>query len=248
VKTLNYEDESQECFLEFQRSRPGYVYRLDEVGIYINSLSKTEDYIDNLAFYGQDDSGSWNELFSYDTSIHKGWNKKQFDSEEDSHYVNVRFEGSTKGACAFGEISIKGIEVLDQEENISTTSCTPTIRIGGQSLETESEVNYSADSTHELLAVSRRVISVLGGEELTFTLETSGQRRMLDDAVETASVFIDDRECEVTSATETTIICVTSDKPFVEGDEPSLEITIDTSGKVATNGKVLLYAQKWSDV
>jgi hypothetical protein len=99
--------------LEFQASRSGYVYSIDEAGIYINSLSKTENYINNLVFLGQDSSGNWNELFGYDTSIHKGWNKKQFDSEDETHFVNFRFEGSTKGACDFGEISIKGIEVLD---------------------------------------------------------------------------------------------------------------------------------------
>jgi hypothetical protein len=116
------------------------------------------------------------------------------------------------------------------------------------SLETESSVNYSAGFTHELLAMSRRVGSVLGGEEVIFTLGSSTERRLLDDELNTASVSIDGRECVVTSASETEITCVTSDKPFVEGDEPSLEISLGTSGKVATKGMVFLYTQKWSDV
>jgi len=47
--------------------------------------------------------------------------------------------------------------------------------------------------------------------------------------------------------TEIQIVCVTSPKPFVEGDEPRLDIFIDGQGLVATKGKIFFYAQRWSD-
>jgi hypothetical protein len=61
--------------------------------------------------------------------------------------------------------------------------------------------------------------------------------------------MIDGRECVIQSdqTTESVIVCVTSDKPFIEGDEPRLDILIDGKGLVATKGKIFFYAQRWSD-
>jgi hypothetical protein len=42
------------------------------------------------------------------------------------------------------------------------------------------------------------------------------------------------------------ITCTTSNKPDSDED-PSLEITIENFGKVATKGKLFRYVKKWSD-
>ena len=66
------------------------------------------------------------------------------------------------------------------------------------------------------------------------------------DAVTT--VVIDNRECDVDAslAAIDVIVCTTMDKPYVP-DEPSLVITIEGMGHVATMGKVFRYVSRWSD-
>ena len=93
--------------------------------------------------------------------------------------------------------------------------------------------------TPVLASISPRLGSVLGGDEVVITLEapvsTQGVRRLNTDPL-AGSVLIDGRECTITTTTATEIRCITSDKPFVEGDEPRLDIYINGQGLVATKG------------
>jgi len=61
------------------------------------------------------------------------------------------------------------------------------------------------------------------------------------------TVLIDERPCSVIASSLTYIECTTSDKPYVAGQEPSLEIYIANKGKVATMGKLFRYVSLWSD-
>ena len=89
--------------------------------------------------------------------------------------------------------------------------------------------------------MSSRFGSVLGGEVVEFYGTGFS-------ATATTTVMIDDRECEVDTAlaTDSMIVCTTLDKPY-KPDEPSLVITIDGFGYVATKGQVFRYISRWSD-
>ena len=150
----------------------------------------------------------------------------------------MRFLGSQSGSCRLGEVKLVGVEVLDDSNTSSTCMAKLTINGASQDLTT---VSYDGAKTPSLTAksgVAPRYGSVLGGETLTL----SG-----DGFTGTATVFVDDRECTVTTQTAQEIVCTTSDKPFVEGQEPSLDIFIDGLGNVATRGLLYRYVSRWSD-
>ena len=97
--------------------------------------------------------------------------------------------------------------------------------------------------------MDKRYGTVTGGTEITFTgvgFTEADDRRFLGGSEATASVFIDGRNCEVTSQTDTEITCTTSNKPDSEED-PSLEIFFEGIGNVATKGKLFRYVKRWSD-
>lgn len=100
-------------------------------------------------------------------------------------------------------------------------------------------VTYDAAYTPLLTKISPRFGSVLGGTTVTLTGEN-----LLGSS--TTTVYFDDRECVVESITETEIVCVTSNKPYVPGN-PTVSIEIDGFGLVATQGLVYRYASLWSD-
>ena len=106
---------------------------------------------------------------------------------------------------------------------------------------TLNSVTFDASLTPVLTGMSTRFGSVLGGEVVEFYGTGFS-------ATATTTVVIDDRECEVDTsyATTDTIVCTTLDKPY-RPDEPSLIITIDGMGYVATMGKVFRYVSRWSD-
>jgi len=247
VKTVNYEDNSDECFFEFQESKTGHVYDIDEVGLYFSTNKGRAAYINNLAFEGQTAAGDWENIWTIDSGLHKGWNRKQFLPAELPGYTSFRFRGSEKGACAVGEVEVKGKEVMDQE--FSDTICTPKVTVANVTRDLSEPIVYSSDSTPVLTAMSKSWGTVLGGDELEldYVIGTSSAGRMLDEADGTATVLIDDRTCTVTETATGKITCVTSDKPFVAGDESRLDIRIQGLGSVATRGQVFRYVQRWSD-
>jgi hypothetical protein len=50
VLTIDYEDNSSQCFFKFQDARENYMYSISEVRFFINGLSKTMPHVDNLIF------------------------------------------------------------------------------------------------------------------------------------------------------------------------------------------------------
>lgn len=141
------------------------------------------------------------------------------------------------GSCRLGEVTLVGVEVLDNSNPSAT--CTAQITIDG-STSPLTDVTYSGAITPSLTdktGVMPRFGSVLGGESVTFTgVGFSGA----------ATVLIDERPCSVTSQSDTEITCTTANKPYVPGD-PTLSILIDGAGAVATRGLVYRYVSRWSD-
>ena len=194
-------------------------------------------YIGNLVFQGSDDGATFTDLWKLDASVHEGWNAHDF--EEDNPSYNIyRFQGSEAGACRVTEVRIHGVESIDSDDTSYT--CIPKLFLQGVNTEeTLNTVTFDTAVTPVLSGMSTRFGSVLGGEEVEFY-----GSNFSDSA--TTRVFIDNRECAVTSTTTDTIVCTTIDKPYVP-DEPTLVISIDGMGYVATKGKVFRYISRWSD-
>ena len=107
-----------------------------------------------------------------------------------------------------------GIKVwYDENESDDVVHCTPNLIIGEDNLPL-SELTYEQTVTPVLESMDKRIGTVLGGDEITFTGTGFS-------TTETTNVWIDERSCAVTSQTETIIKCVTSNKPF-RADEPTL--------------------------
>lgn len=100
-------------------------------------------------------------------------------------------------------------------------------------------VTYTPELTAAVKDISPRFGTVYGGTEVTLTgVNLDGP---------SATVFFDNRECEVKSQSETQIVCITSDKPYEKEEKPTFEISIEGKGKVTTNGLVYRYIYEWSD-
>ena len=79
-------------------------------------------------------------------------------------------------------------------------------------------VTFDSAFTPVLTRMNNRYGSVLGGETVEFV-----GTGFSDSA--TTTVTIDNRPCDIVSTSTTSIICTTSDKPYV-ADTPKLEIYI----------------------
>ena len=101
-----------------------------------------------------------------------------------------------------------------------------------------SDVTYNAAVTPKLTSVSPRFGSVLGGTTVTLTGTNF--------PVGAATVTFDNRVCTVQSQSDTEVICITDDKPYVP-DTPKLQIDFEGAGYAATGGLVYRYVSLWSD-
>lgn len=237
----SYESTSNDC--EFGMTfKEGHVGVLDEAKIFINFLTSKTPYVDNLEFQGSDDGGStWTSLHTFGEELHEGWNYIDYRDDDvvKPGYNSYRFAGSESGACRITEYKLHGVEAM--AESSDSHVCTPKIFLGTTELTSTTPLNdvtYSAASTPKLLSISPRFGSVLGGTTVTLTGEN-----LLGGAT---TVLFDDRECTVTSASATEIVCTSDDKPYVP-DTPVTKIEIEGLGLVATQGLVYRYVSLWSD-
>ena len=228
------------CYAEVS-AKPGYTFQLDSVKIFLTNLLDKAPYTDgNLILQGSNDSGAtFTDIHSYDDSIHEGMNSVDWKAPFVAQvYKVIRLQGAIDGSCRIGEVKLIGVEVMD--DNNASISCDAEANIDGV-VSALISVTYNDAKTPSLskMGVNPRFGSVLGGETLTLT----GQGF----AAGVATVKIDERDCAVTSKTDTEIVCTTSDKPYVPGQTPSLDILIAGSGRVATAGQVYRYVSRWSD-
>ena len=101
-------------------------------------------------------------------------------------------------------------------------------------------VTYDQDSTPYLDVITPRYGSERGDQTVVFTGAGFSA---------TPTVLIDDRTCTVTDWDATTITCQTDDKPSdtITEEHPSLVISIEGVGNVATRGLKYQYVALWSD-
>jgi len=220
--------------------KDGHIALLDEAKVFINFLIDKSPYVDNLVFQGSNDHwATFDDLHTFDDNLHEGWNYINFREEVSKPaYNSYRFFGHADGACRVTEFRLNGVQAIDNTS--SSHTCTPSIMIGSESLATDTvfgDVTYDNAFTPVLDRINPRFGSVLGGT--TVTLTGTG-------FAGTSSIHFDDRECTVSSETDTEIVCITADKPYVP-DEPRVAIYVDGMGKVATQGLVYRYVSLWSD-
>jgi hypothetical protein len=152
-------------------------------------------------------------------------------------YNSYRFYGTAAGACRISEFRLHGVQAIASEA--SSYECTPTIYIGEDALTADlAPITYSSAKTPVINSISPRFGSVLGGMTVTLT----GENLL---GTSTTSVYFDDRECAVEFSDATSIICITSDKPYVPG-APTAHVDIDGLGYAATRGLVYRYVSLWS--
>jgi len=222
--------------------KEGHVGVLDEAKVYINFIVNTWVYQNNLKLQGSNDNwATYEDIFTYGMDIHEGWNYINFrDSEDKPAFNSYRFEGRLKDSCRVTEFRLTGVEAV--ADDATEYVCTPKIKIGGEVITPAvalGDVTYTDANTPKLENISPRYGSELGGTTVTLT-----GTNLLGSA--DATVLFDDKECVVQSNTDTEIVCITSNKPWV-GDEPRISINIEGLGNVATQGLLYRYVSLYSD-
>jgi len=114
------------------------------------------------------------------------------------------------------EITFTGVETVDNED--ASYTCTAKAVIDGTEFSLES-VEFVGSLTSNLLSLSPRFGTVVGGDELTFT----GDNFSADTSLYT--ITIDGVDCPVSAATSTTVTCTTGSRPGLP--ETTLEIYIE---------------------
>lgn len=118
--------------------------------------------------------------------------------------------------------------------------CNVELTLGGVT-HTLDPVSYMDQMTPTMSGMNNRFGSVLGGDLLVL------QGALFSATASDNSVLIDNRICSVIASGNAYIECTTSDKPYVAGLDPSLEIVVAGKGRVATMGHLFRYVSLWSD-
>jgi len=157
--------------MEFKQQ---YVGSLKQVKYFINYITDRKQYVDNLVFEGYNDAKAEGEavteLFRVTEGVHEGWNYVDFEEGKYPNYRYYRFRGlgGAAGPCRIHELTLSGIEVIENKE--STYSCKPKLHIGkDEPIEFTNAVTYQGDLTPLLSKIEPRFGSRLGGDDVTFT-------------------------------------------------------------------------------
>jgi hypothetical protein len=111
------------------------------------------------------------------------------------------------------------------------------VHIDGTEL-TQNSVDFVGTLTSNLLSISPRFGTVVGGDEITFT----GENFSTDISLYT--ITMDGIDCPVSAATSTSVTCTSGKRPGLP--EAMLEIYIDGQGLVSTNELLFRYVSVWS--
>lgn len=184
------------------------------------------NFVGKLRFEGSADGITWTTIFTVGEEIHEGWNYYNYDAGKELKFRYYRFFGPTYGSCVVGEVSLRGYEVIDS--NTVNQTCIAQVTLNGdKALNLIGDIVYKNELTPLLKSITPRFGTVVGGEIVIFEGENfssvSGEY----------TILIDDRACEVISASSTQVKCRTSKRPGLY-PTPSLQIKIESMGNVAT--------------
>lgn len=115
--------------------KEGHVGVLDEAKIYLHNIDKLWVYQNNVRLQGSNDNWATSEdIYKYGLNINEGWNTVRFDEEKPAFH-SYRFIGRLKDSCRVTEFKLTGVESIADEAAEHT--CTPKIKIGGETLTTD---------------------------------------------------------------------------------------------------------------
>ena len=160
-------DTKANCFIG-TAFKPNYLGVLTELGYFMNRFVKT-DFVGNLVFQGSNDNITYTEIFTVGEEIHEGWNYYTFQAGEQNAFRYFRFFGSATKSCMLGEISFRGVEVINS--TLATQVCTTQLNLNGNTVNLTGNVNFKSTITPLLKSVSPRFGTVVGGETITFSGE-----------------------------------------------------------------------------
>lgn len=206
-KNLNgWTDNGLNCFFG-TAFKPGYIGVIKEVKYFMNRFTRA-NIVNNLRFQGSNDGVTYDDVFLVGQEIHEGWNYYTYPDGQELKYRFYRFFGNATGSCAnVGEISFRGVEVIDSNANVYS-SCPIELTLNNSSpITLTGTVNYKDSLTPLLTSISPRFGTVKGGESVTF----SGLNFVSD--ITKYSINIDGRPCAVNSATTTQVVCTTASRP-----------------------------------
>lgn len=187
-------------------------------------------YIDNLVFQGSSDNANWDDIHSVGTEIHEGWNAIELANPVS--YKHYRFYAAEHSACEVGEVELLGWTVHDSSaDSITLDVLLDDVSVGAS-------VTYEASSTPTVTGISPIQITVLGGDSITFT-GTDFSNDVNDIHIE-----IDGIDCDVTSASTTSVTCTSGERPGTVA--PSIVFRVDGAGQAALLGNEVYYVNKWS--
>jgi hypothetical protein len=115
VNQIGWNDKSANCSIG-TAFKFGFVGILGEVKYFMNRFTRT-NFVGKLSFQGSNDNMTYSTIFTVGEEIHEGWNYKIFDAASEPKFRFYRFFGSAAGSCMIGEISFRGVEVIDDNSS-----------------------------------------------------------------------------------------------------------------------------------
>jgi hypothetical protein len=196
--------------------------------------------VDNLEFQGSDDGALYTTLHSVSEEIHQGFNNIAFEEGSRPAYKFYRFLGSAATACKIGEVQLNGWIVTADADDASSHECTPSLTFDAVAQDLSSTVTYQAALTPAVDSISPGQVSVIGGDEVTFTGTD------FSTSTSAYTIEIDGKTCTVTSATSTQVVCTSAERTGIVSDH-TIVFRIAGYGQATLNGQDVLYVNKWSE-
>lgn len=167
-----------------------------------------------------------------------GWTEFNVDSQEKNRYVRVRISKAGND-CIIPEVEFIGVtQPLSGPED-----CNVTIKVSSQSgIATANQADaysYSEAVTPTVTNVSPQYGSASGGTPMTI----SGQN--LPESTKDAIVEIDGVPCVVMSASRSTLICVTGERPGIP-EKNSITVASLSYGQAMLGDSTFAYKDLWS--
>jgi hypothetical protein len=152
-----------------------------------------------------------------DEKMHSGWN--YFNWEDAADYPKFRyyrFYSRVQGGCEINEIIFTGVQTIENEDD--TYTCDAKAIVGETSIDLNT-VEYKGSLTTNLVSISPRYGTVVGGTEITFT------RTNFPTDTSLYIITLDGINCPVSSATSTSVVCTSGSRPGLIATKTELYIT-----------------------
>ena len=187
-------------------------------------------------------SGTCTTLYTAGSLIHDGYNEIDFTGPW--KYESYKISGNATGSCRLAELELTGRVVYAVQtctgEHTFDCDAVVDVRNGEQSQTLNNAATYSVPYTHLVSGVVPQYVNARASEPITI----SGG---FGDSVTAADVkvTIDGVECEVQTASSTTIECNSGMRTTTGGG--TMIINIAGQERAASQGHTVLMGRKWSD-